>query len=669
MPLIFILLRRSLYIVQQAHTVTLHMGELAVIQYSLMILTDAIWDRVQTLKAVHKLQNLDDKEQMKKFFFGLYSFAFEEPEISDYWKRDPDDDANMVNDLPSIPPAPTSDGDSESQQGDLPLFHGPTTEDIDLIVDPTFDDPTSPHPTVAHSLVGHWSGSYAYDDRDGDGLVSFTVSSHDVNGAIVGSGTDAFGPYVVHGTLDDNRLTFVKEYLLPQYGQKVMWRYEGVVSPDSDSIRGQWGPTDVDWKLVVYGEEPEQETGAKEEASDVSAQQPKAEETTTPAAEVPEIRVDEAEDAHSGEDANEDHDDDGASDAGTAVSGMTVGYIHGTFFLTRRPVEYLISCPPDEEFAANRPRALWKLALNATLRAVQSRTLSWGLLSARRKQRQQYVELLKRRQRGPWRGQDVEDAQEWAQLIKGIHPGDLHLWRCIALYQLRRDVIHDTIYCDACRKSPITPTRFTCMNCSEDAVDNSMDLCIQCFSANRHVTRDKKVHHPTHNVIQYRTMKWRVYRHPTFSVGRDMLKWAEDQLQLSQARSAVQTTVGDTAGSSGLHCVVCKTSITAPPYWCCLTCNEDSAVCYACNERMEREKEWLYLRGTFAPNGTGPHNWSHTLISAPGPEVITAETDQEKAGTIEERIARVEAKLDASNLKLDARLAALEDLLRAVLAR
>ncbi|RPD68335.1 hypothetical protein L226DRAFT_346944 [Lentinus tigrinus ALCF2SS1-7] len=679
MPLVFILLRRSLYIVQQAHTVTLHMGELAVIQYSLSTLTDAIWDRVRTLQAVHKLQNLDDKEQMKKFFFGLYSFVFEEPEMSDYWKRDPDDDANMVNDVPPIPPAPTSDGDSELQQGDLPLFYEPTTEDIDLIVDPIFDDPTSPHP-VAHFLIGHWSGSYAYDDQDGDGdgRVSFTVSYHDVNGAIIASGTDAFGPYVVQGTLDNDRLTFVKEYLLPQYGQKVMWRYEGVVSPDSNEIRGQWGPTDVDWKLVVYGEESEQETGAEEASGDVPAQQPEvgetatsaegnatpAEENVNSAAEVPEIRADEAEDTHSSEDANEDHDDDGASDTGTAVSGMTAGFTHGTFFLTRRPVEYLLSCPSDEEFTANRPRALWKLALNATLRAMQSRTLSWGRLSARRKQRQQYVEILlqKRRQPGPWRGQDVEEAQEWTQLIKGIHPDDLHLWRCIATYQLRRDVIHD-IVCDACGEYPITP-RFTCMNCSEDEAYHTFDLCIKCFSANRQATRDNKVHSPTHNVVQYRNAKWRVYLHPYFDRARRMLKWAEDQLQLFQARSAVQTAVGD-ANSSGLWCVMCKFSITAPPYWCCLTCIEDSVVCYVCNERMEREKEWLYLRGTSAPNDTSQHNWSHTLVSAPGPEVITAETDQEKAMTVEERMARVEAKLDATNLKL----AALEDLLRAVLAR
>lgn len=84
---------------------------------------------------------------------------------------------------------------------------------------------------------------------------------------------------------------------------------------------------------------------------------------------------------------------------------------------------------------------------------------------------------------------------------------------------------------------------------------------------------------------------------------------------------------------------------------------------------MEREREWLYQRGTFAQNGTGPHNWSHTLVSAPGPELITTDTNEGKALTVEERIARVEAKLDASSLQLDARLGALEDLLKSLLAR
>lgn len=184
-------------------------------------------------------------------------------DFSDYWTRDPDTDANMVGDE-AVTDEPSIE-DASSDTGDLPLFYGPETEDIDLVTNPTFDDPTSPHPTAAHSLVGHWSGSYAYRDRDGDGLVSFTVSSHDDAGAIVGSGTDAFGPYTVHGTLNDNRLTFVKEYVLPQYGSKVVWRYEGVVSPHSDEIKGQWGPPDADWNLEDEADEPQSDEEVEDE--------------------------------------------------------------------------------------------------------------------------------------------------------------------------------------------------------------------------------------------------------------------------------------------------------------------------------------------------------------------------------------------------------------------
>ncbi|RPD69596.1 hypothetical protein L226DRAFT_575426 [Lentinus tigrinus ALCF2SS1-7] len=379
MPLIFLLLKRSLCIIQQARTVILNREELAVIRYSLSTLTDAIWDRVQTLQAVHKLQNLDHKEQLKKFFYGLYSFAFEEPEFSDYWKRDADTDANFeirnLNDATAHRHAPTFNGDSPPDASNFPLFYGPSSEYIDLIPNPTFDDSVF-HPTAAHSLVGQWSGSYGYDDWGGDGLVSFTISSHDESGAMVGSGTDAYGPFTVHGTLDNNRLTFIKEYLLPQRGQKIVWRYEGIVAAGLHEIKGKWGPTDIDWKL-----EPEKETGAEEQVTgDVPAQRPKAlEETTTPIVDV-RACVDEADDTQSpGEDANEkDQNNDGATEACTTLSGKTAGFMQGTFYLMRRPIEYLLSCPSDEEFAANRRRALWKLALNAILRAVQGRTLNGG---------------------------------------------------------------------------------------------------------------------------------------------------------------------------------------------------------------------------------------------------------------------------------------------------
>ena len=72
------------------------------------------------------------------------------------------------------------------------------------------------------------------------------------------------------------------------------------------------------------------------------------------------------------------------------------------------------------------------------------------MLSARRQKRQRYIELFKHRELEPWRVRDIEEAQKWAQLIKEIHPDDLHLWRCIAMYQLRRDVTHRCVLPDLC---------------------------------------------------------------------------------------------------------------------------------------------------------------------------------------------------------------------------
>ncbi|KAI0699891.1 hypothetical protein C8T65DRAFT_296383 [Cerioporus squamosus] len=369
MPLIVLLFRRSLHVIQQAHSVTLNLGELRGIQRSLSVLIEAIRDRVRTLKAVHILQNLDSKEQMGRVFYGLYSFAFEKAVFSDYWRRAPETDARLLwGDVNATTLTINEDSGSQSQARELPLICGPATEDIDLIPDPIFDHRTSSLTTAAHSLVGHWSGSYDYGGLGGDGFMSFTVSSHDEEGAIAGSGTDMFGPFSVHGTVSDNRLTFVKEYLSLYFGQKVAWRYEGVVVPQSDEIRGQWGPLNTGWKFTVAEGEAEQGDATDAHASGVvSAHHPYAKGSIAPSStEVPEILMDEAED--SGAEAVEEDYDDGVSDGRALIAEMTanLNLAHGNFFLKRRPVEYLLARPPDEEFAENRARALWKLALKAT---------------------------------------------------------------------------------------------------------------------------------------------------------------------------------------------------------------------------------------------------------------------------------------------------------------
>ncbi|RPD54445.1 hypothetical protein L226DRAFT_575427 [Lentinus tigrinus ALCF2SS1-7] len=145
-----------------------------------------------------------------------------------------------------------------------------------------------------------------------------------------------------------------------------------------------------------------------------------------------------------------------------------------------------------------------------------------------------------------------------------------------------------------------------------------------------------------HNVIQYRTAQLTLYSYSTIDKAKQMLTEIENQV-----RSAV---------SSGLLCVMCKVPVTAPPYWCCLECKEVTVICYACNERVERDKEWLLER---RPKQNREYNWSHTLVSAPNPELNTVE--MREVLTIEERVARLEAQLSAQSATLEKILEILKD--------
>ena len=98
--------------------------------------------------------------------------------------------------------------------------------------------------------MGHWSGAFTYNSVNwgGDGLVSFSISTHGEDGGVSGSGTDAFGPFTIKGTLSEGsgRLTFLKEYAILQYGRKIAWRYRGTVDEERDGITGTWGRPEED---------------------------------------------------------------------------------------------------------------------------------------------------------------------------------------------------------------------------------------------------------------------------------------------------------------------------------------------------------------------------------------------------------------------------------------
>ncbi|KIJ38192.1 hypothetical protein M422DRAFT_781489 [Sphaerobolus stellatus SS14] len=94
--------------------------------------------------------------------------------------------------------------------------------------------------------------------------------------------------------------------------------------------------------------------------------------------------------------------------------------------------------PSDEQPITNRPHALWKVGIAATLSRVTAGHISWWILKRRRDQRLRFIELL--HQRG-WEG--FRKASQWKEfqtLRQGLLSADLRFYRSLA----RNPVSHQT---------------------------------------------------------------------------------------------------------------------------------------------------------------------------------------------------------------------------------
>ncbi|KAK7040772.1 hypothetical protein VNI00_009678 [Paramarasmius palmivorus] len=403
LPITFLLLQRGFSIISQGETKVLHEYELRLIQCSVQILMEEVLNRVRTLQVVYKWQNMNEKEQLSRFFYGLYAFTTEEPVMGSYWARDSLVDTNVFGEESHTY---TESRNEESNPGcdTIPLVFGTQTEEIDrLILTASGQADSRDYNGIPRSLIGHWSGQYSYGGiREDDGLLSFTVSEQNIDRTFVGSGMDTYGPFTVEGYVEGNWVKFNKKYQLLQHGQEVAWRYEGVVTEDFDEVKGRWGyPADFNTPQI----------DSKDSGSE--------------------------EDSEGNRDSEESRDAVGNGDTQETGEDSKIKS-QFTFFLKHRPIEYLLSCPAQEEFIQNRPKALWKLALNASVRTVREKKLSWDVIAARRHQRQRYIEMAKTLEK--FGRIHPDNTNEWHELLKTAHPNDIALWRTIMLFQIRREI-------------------------------------------------------------------------------------------------------------------------------------------------------------------------------------------------------------------------------------
>ena len=110
----------------------------------------------------------------------------------------------------------------------------------------------------------------------------------------------------------------------------------------------------------------------------------------------------------------------------------------GTFKLNRRSLAYAHLRPSEVAFQNNKPRALWKFALDSTLHALSGNTLRWSLLNTRRDQRQRFIALFIESQQD--RPLDSKLAKEYSILQESLSEMDLRYYYSLAkiLYRQNR---------------------------------------------------------------------------------------------------------------------------------------------------------------------------------------------------------------------------------------
>ncbi|KAF9076960.1 hypothetical protein BDP27DRAFT_1397990 [Rhodocollybia butyracea] len=287
----------------------------------------------------------------------------------------------------------------------------------------------------------------------------------------------------------------------------------------------------------------------------------------------------------------------------------------------------------------NRYRALWKIACNFAMKQVTS-GFSWTHFAWSRDSKRAFIQLTQSRESNGL--VDFEQRKKLDHdLDKTGHPlDDLPIWKYTYEFMACRESKHLNSRCDKCDLSPLRTTWITCLQCSKNEVDNTVNLCPSCVISSfvRLNESGKKDHTFQHNVVQFRTPLFRTYL-------QDMLDKAERITKRITEKAL---------GPASSACVQCSAELV-PPFWACLGCESENAfICWECNQRTEARRPWLleHRLGDAASNnedGSKMHEWWHTLVLFTQADAVSANSRL----SLEDRFALLQRAFDIQSQQLE----------------
>ena len=115
----------------------------------------------------------------------------------------------------------------------------------------------------------------------------------------------------------------------------------------------------------------------------------------------------------------------------------------GTFEIEKKPISFFHKSAGA--MPRNRPKALWAIAQETTLRSVRM-NLYWRFLLKRRMQRKEFIRLLIQYQDNGFRYSDPDDDRKYEELKQTLRQEDAVFYSSMAASILRRRVAHPFVY-------------------------------------------------------------------------------------------------------------------------------------------------------------------------------------------------------------------------------
>ncbi|EKM48544.1 uncharacterized protein PHACADRAFT_132334, partial [Phanerochaete carnosa HHB-10118-sp] len=235
LPLMYLMYHRYLELLTVGRTVALHRDEVLEMLNSSKMIKQAIRARLDIVKAMCKIQNLDIGDHLKKFAFGLYYYF----EFSNDWTNS---DYYRVYYQESFDGEPPTDDEQLETNPDKVLLKGRQNNDIDLSA---YSEPFEPRPVCRPAPNSSalwdvcWRGFYISDAAYWLPIFGghMDIDFPPADGIFTGQGGDAFVTFTIFGKRVGRQVAFTKTHKDDRAKQ---FTWEGTLNDAEDELKGMY---------------------------------------------------------------------------------------------------------------------------------------------------------------------------------------------------------------------------------------------------------------------------------------------------------------------------------------------------------------------------------------------------------------------------------------------